>query len=298
MRHCLPNETLLKRLRVAKPLFKPSEKSEYSNEGYFLLAQVIEKVSGLSYEQYMRRNVFEPLNMRNSGSACQHIPSGNNASGHVTSAAASSLQQVAFDEAMQPGPGSIYSNAADLYKWLVAVDTDPRFKDIGGKYAYGWGTRNYSGKALIEQSGIVEGFDAHMAIYPEEHIYAVVLSNIQSGLFNRIPADLEAVLFDRQPSRPPVINAVTTSSKALEDYAGSFVAEIIPVPLNVSMRNGVLYMHWGENPLLRVLTPVGKDEFFFRAEYAKVRFLRDETGRVVSSTWQWPQGDPISFKRQ
>lgn len=51
------------------------------------------------------------------------------------------------------------------------------------------------GRDLIEQSGMHEGFGSHMALYPKEHIYAVVLSNVQSGFFNRIPKDLEAVLF-------------------------------------------------------------------------------------------------------
>src|SRR6201999_640727 len=133
-------------------------------------------------------------------------------------AADGGVQRVAFDEAVEPGAGTVYSDAGDLYRWLKAVDMDPRFRNAGYAYPYGWGKRNYSGRPLIEQSGIVEGYDAHMALYPAEHIYVVVLSNAQSGLFNRIPHDLEAVLFGGTPSQPPAIQPVPLKLQALQDY--------------------------------------------------------------------------------
>jgi len=63
------------------------------------------------------------------------------------------------------------------------------------KYPYGWGKRKYTSRDLIEQSGQLEGFISHVAIYPKEHIYAIVLGNIQSGFSSYIAADLEALLF-------------------------------------------------------------------------------------------------------
>jgi hypothetical protein len=58
-----------------------------------------------------------------------------------------------------------------------------------------------------------------------------------------------------------------------------------------------LYKHWGTYPLFENPYPTGKDEFFFRYEYARVHFERDAKGNVVKSVWQWPQGDPIAFIR-
>jgi CubicO group peptidase (beta-lactamase class C family) len=45
---------------------KPNEKYAYSNLGYVLLGQLIEKVSGLSYEDYIRENILKPLNIKSS----------------------------------------------------------------------------------------------------------------------------------------------------------------------------------------------------------------------------------------
>ena len=62
---------MMDRLRD-KPLeFEPGERFAYSNSGYFLLGYIVEKASGLSYEQFVRQFVFEPLGMKDSG--CDHF---------------------------------------------------------------------------------------------------------------------------------------------------------------------------------------------------------------------------------
>lgn len=203
IRDCLSDEELVKRLRDVAPLFPPGTDSHYSNEGYFLLAVILQKVSGIPYSQFLWKNIFDPLRMTNSGSTCKDLPPGPNATGQVPGAKPGSVVPLPFEEATMIGPGSLYSNAHDLYTWLRAVGADPRFQVDRLEYPYGWGKRNYSGRDLIEQSGINEGFNAHMALYPKEHLYVVVLSNIQSGLFNRLPKDLEAILFGGETSRPP-----------------------------------------------------------------------------------------------
>ena len=48
-------------------LFPPGSRHEYSNYGYILLGRVIEEVSGLTYEEYVRRNIFQPAGMRSTG---------------------------------------------------------------------------------------------------------------------------------------------------------------------------------------------------------------------------------------
>ena len=293
-RDCLGTEELIGRLRLAPPLFAPGTDSHYSNEGYFLLAVMIEKVSGTSYAAFLQKNIFDPLKLANTGSACKDAPSGPNAAGNVPGAKAGSVVPLPFEEAAKIGPGSLYSTTHDLYAWLRAVDTNRAFQVERLEYPYGWGKRNYSGRDLIEQSGIHEGFDAHMALYPKEHLYAVVLSNVQSGLFNRIPKDLEAILFGGETSRPVDVKAEAVSAATLEEYVGTYKAPEVPVPQNLVVRDGQLHMQWGSYPFLRVLTPTTKDEFFFRYEYARVRFERDK-GKIVRMIWQWPDGEPMVF---
>ena len=74
--------------------------------------------------------------------------------GHVPGIAANSAVQLPFNEAAEIGPGSVFSNACDLYAWLRAIDTNPLFQVDRLPYPYGWGRRTYSGHKLIEQPGI------------------------------------------------------------------------------------------------------------------------------------------------
>jgi CubicO group peptidase (beta-lactamase class C family) len=297
-RECLPTEELLARLRKVSPMFPPGSDSHYSNEGYFLLAMILGKVAGVSYENFVQRQIFDPLKLTSTGTACKNLPAGPNAEGYVPGAGLRSVTPLAFPESTRPGPGSIYSNAHDLLKWLRAVDGNPAFQVSKFDYPYGWGKRNYSGRDLIEQSGLHEGFEAHMALYPNLHIYAVVLSNVQSGLFNRIPKDLEAVLFGNDPSRPPDVKPIAVSESALREYEGTYKAEAFPTPQNIVVHDGQLFMHWGSYPFLRILTPIGKDEFFFRYEYAQVKFDRDAKGRVSGMAWKWPGSEAVVFARR
>jgi CubicO group peptidase (beta-lactamase class C family) len=296
-RDCLSTADFLERLRKAKQFFSPGTGSQYSNEGYFLLALVIEKVSGTSYESFLQENIFGRLGMKNTGSACRDLPPGANAIGNVPGAANGGVIPLPFNEAAEIGPGSIYSNVGDLLVWLKAVDTNPLFRNRALKYPYGWGRRNYSGHRLIEQSGILEGFNAHVALYAEEHIYAVILSNIQSGLFNRIPKDLEAVLFGGETSTPPAVKGIKVTPLKLEEYAGEYTSKAISYHQTLLVQDGRLCMRWGTFPFLRALIPTGTDQFFLRYEYADVRFERDGSSKVVRMTWKWPEGEPMEFQK-
>jgi len=250
----------------------------------------------MSFETFMQKNVFDSLKLKNTGSTCLDPPSPN-AGGYIPGDKAASVVPPPFPEAAHVGSGSLYSNVGDLYVWLRAVDTNPNFRVDKLDYPYGWGKRNYSGRDLIEQSGMHEGFTSHMALYPKEHIYAVVLSNVQSGFFNRIPKDLEAVLFGGEASRPPELKAAVVSVATLQEYQGQYKAESIPTTQNLVVRDGKLCMHWGSYPFLRVLTPIGKNEFFLRDEYAEVKFENDGKRGIAKMVWQWPEGKPMTFTR-
>jgi CubicO group peptidase (beta-lactamase class C family) len=293
---CLSNEETLRRIGKTPPLFAPGAGDSYSNEGYFLLALVIEKVSGESYAGFLKKHIFDPLGMKRSGTSCLALPRAReHALGYVPSAKGG-VSPLPFPEAAHDGPASVYSTAGDLYLWLRAVDNVPAFQLRGS--TFGWGRRNYSGRDLVEQSGILEGYLSHMALYPKEHVYAVVLSNVHSGLLNRVPKDLEAVVFGAgTTSRPPEVRPSSVAEETLRGFAGSYKTESIPAPLNLVVKDGVLYQRWGNYPFARALMPTGSDAFFLRYEYASVRFERDASGRVVRTVWQWPGGEPVVFDR-
>ncbi len=262
-----------------------------------LLAAVIEHSSGMSYEAFLRKNIFRPLGIKHTGVMCAEWPVSNHATGYIAGLGAD-VESLPFNEAGWNGPGSLYSTVDDLYTWLKAVGGDRLFKFSALEYPYGWGKRNYSGKPLVEQSGQLEGYTAHMALYPEQKIYIVFLNNIESGLFSRVPKDLEAVLFGGKPSSPPDPAQVPAEKNSIAEFAGAYSTKEYPVPLKFEVKDASLFMHWGAVPFLRPLVTTGKDQFFARAEYGSYEFVRDASGRVSGVSAKWDGGGSLELKRE
>jgi CubicO group peptidase (beta-lactamase class C family) len=297
MRQCPGSEEMVRRIANVPPFFAPGTSDRYSNEGYVLLAAVIERASGMSYEAFLHKNILRPLNMKHTGVMCSEWPISNHAVGYIAGLGMD-VETLPFNEAGWNGPGSLYSTADDLYTWLKAVSADRLFKFSALAYPYGWGKRNYSGKPLVEQSGQLEGYTAHMALYPEQKIYLVFMNNIESGLFSRVPKDLEAVLFGGKPSSPPAVAPAPATKNSLAEVAGAYSTKEYPVPLKFEVRDSNLFMHWGTVPFLRPLLATGKDQFFARAEYGSYEFTRDAGGKVSGVTAKWDGGGNLELKRE
>jgi D-alanyl-D-alanine carboxypeptidase len=297
MRECGGANEMVRRIAKAPPFFAPGTEDRYSNEGYVLLAAIIEHVSGMSYETFLRKSIFEPLKMRHTGVMCAEWPVSNHAVGYVAGLG-TDVEPLPFNEAGWNGPGSLYSTVDDLYIWLKAVNADRLFHFSSLKYPYGWGRRNYSGKPLVEQSGQLEGYTAHMALYAKEKIYLVFLNNVESGLFSRVPKDLEAVLFGGKPSSPPDTAQVPAAKNSLAEVAGAYSTKEYPVPLKFEVNDSGLFLHWGEVPFLRPLNMTGKDQFFARAEYGSYEFVRDAGGKVTGVSAKWSGGGSLELKRE
>ena len=297
LRDCFSTAELVHRIAEVPPLFAPGTSGQYSNEGYILLAAVVEAVSGMDYELFLRQHIFEPLKMEHTGTMCNKWPAIDHSNGS-TAGFDGGVAPLPFEQAGWNGPGSVYSTADDLLTWLRALAENRIFRFDQLAYPYGWGKRNYSGRELVEQSGELNGYNAHMALYPKERIYFIFLSNIQSGMFNRLPRDFEAVTFGGTPSTPPLANRVSKSEQKLSEYVGAYTTPAVPMPLSLEEKDGHLWMHWGEDVFERPLLMTGKDEFYLRSQYCKILFERDPQGEIVRSVWQWGDNSPLVLTKK
>jgi CubicO group peptidase (beta-lactamase class C family) len=130
-------------LFAAEPLrFEPGSRQEYSNAGYIVLGLLIERLSGESYYDYVRRHIYEPAGMTRTGHwAVDSLPE-NTAVGYTNAAEGRSEAQRVRNTDLLPGRGSSagggYSTAHDLLRLLHAVRAGklpqvlPRGAGIGG----------------------------------------------------------------------------------------------------------------------------------------------------------------------
>jgi CubicO group peptidase (beta-lactamase class C family) len=126
--HYTLNEVLEFLKKQKELLFSPGSQWVYSNSNYILLSQIVEKVTGLSFQQWTKENVFDPLSMKNSGfieTSTQLIP---NRAGHYTKAN-KKIYNYGSNWVNFCGHSHLYSNAEDMAKWM----DNYRTKKVGGE---------------------------------------------------------------------------------------------------------------------------------------------------------------------
>ena len=125
-----------------KPLdFDPGTTDKYSNGGYLVLARVVEKVSGQSYESFLRKNIFEPLRMKDTGNFQEEPIVPHRASGYLPGPGIEKIENAPVHNlSTSIGSGSLYSTANDLLRWARAVRSEKLYKRTALPYPFGWGS--------------------------------------------------------------------------------------------------------------------------------------------------------------
>lgn len=171
--------------------FVPGSEHVYSNTGYFLLARIVEKVSGNDYPTFVRERLFQPLAMRNTtvpaelGSLLPH-----RASGYLP--AGPGYYMAALSGWTENGARGVYTTLDDLARWdanfaapkvggkaLATGLIEPGRLDDGTRIDYAAGLRigMYRGAATIEHGGADQGFRSEMLRFPDKGISVAVLCN-------------------------------------------------------------------------------------------------------------------------
>jgi len=182
---------------ASKPLnFTPGTQWDYSNNGYILLGMLIEKLSGKSYADFLKDNIFDPLGMTDSGYDRASDILKARASGYDISNG--QLTNADFIDMSIPfSAGGIYSTVEDLFRWNEALAHPGKLlnanslKQMFTEYPeathegqhYGYGvviSRQKFGRLLYYHGGGVNGFSSIVQRYLEERLCIVVLSNLET----------------------------------------------------------------------------------------------------------------------
>jgi D-alanyl-D-alanine carboxypeptidase len=186
-----PREMLA--IAATKPLeFKPGTQLNYTNTGYILLGMVIEKASGQSYTDFLKKNIFEHLGMEHSGYDDQSLILKNRASGYSTRDD-HAINADYGDMSFPFSAGGIYSTVEDIFRWNEALTVPgllltahsleqmfavyPETTTYGQNYGYGVVIAHRFGKLLYYHGGGWNGFGSVLQRYPNEHLSIVVLAN-------------------------------------------------------------------------------------------------------------------------
>ncbi|WP_422105475.1 serine hydrolase [Winogradskyella sp.] len=175
-----------------KTYFEPGTSYRYSNSGYAVLAQVIEKVSGISFATFVKREIFETLGMHNSMVFQQNQNIENRAFGYAVVNDSIRFNDQSITSAIQ-GDGGIYCSTSDYYKWDQAlykgelipkkeledafIDWDNHSKTTKDGEGYGWFVEYQNGIKILHHSGGTAGFESQVIRIPDLELSIVLFSN-------------------------------------------------------------------------------------------------------------------------
>lgn len=198
-------------IKSAYPLpleFKTGEKYQYSNVGYYILAEIIAKVSGMPWQDYIRQNLFIPAGMKNSQMTDFYPIIPNRVSGYMYKK--DMLVNADAMYAVRPS-GGFLSTSTDMILWdkilrektqilkkenwellwqpFIKSSPDPNSKTY---YGFAWEIGEYKGHKTISHGGANIGFRAYYSRFINDDLSIIILTNTDEA----VPAVIIRALAD------------------------------------------------------------------------------------------------------
>jgi CubicO group peptidase (beta-lactamase class C family) len=168
--------------------FPPGTSTSYSNTGYIVLAMIVERLSGMSYADFLDENIFEPLGM-----TATFVSDGSVVHPANTAQPYDEHDQLYEYSMYTYGPGGIYTTLNDYFIWDQALYTDALVQQAtldlaftgytGGQndFGYGWMVGHYGGARSLRHGGFGTGWLNYVYRVPDREFTYLFLSN--GGVF-------------------------------------------------------------------------------------------------------------------
>ena len=173
--------------------FKPGRNFDYSNTGYFVLASIVEKISGTSFSSFLKQNIFEPLQMNHSFvySFENDTIRENQLDGYRLHRGWRHVKIPSTVNDAIVGDKNVYTTAEDLFKWTQGLNSGNLLSKeslalmftkgetiYGRKVPYGFGFRiDTKEKNSIYHYGKWNGFSTGLTTYLEDDLIIIVLEH-------------------------------------------------------------------------------------------------------------------------
>ncbi|MFE8695749.1 serine hydrolase domain-containing protein [Cytobacillus sp. FJAT-53684] len=298
----------------------PGTEFSYSNDGYALLGAIIERVSGISYEQYIRDYILDPAGMKNSVFHLEELVDHEDISSLYNSRKKDGETIIfqsnnPWDAPSMRAAGFLKSTVNDMLKYAeiyrnqgkvgsaqlltpesVEIITTPHIECDKGTY-YGYGvmvTPDYYGYKLVEHGGSVKGVAAQMNIIPELGLSGVSFANLAGVpstklLYSALADQLGKSVTDSHLT----YEEAEISEEELKQYEGVY-ASGEGAKYTVAVEEGRLQLK-AEGLDVKGVKPIGNDTFMvpFRESEISLRFVKDEDNKVIRAAFGYRQNPKV-----
>jgi len=264
--------------------FAPGEEWRYNNSAYFILGYIIEKVSGQTYEQFVKSNIFEPLGMHHTfyGSHSKIIK--NRAYGYQKRGDYKNADYLSFTQPY--AAGALMSTVEDLLIWNRAIRSNKLVKkesiDLAftnyelnnGKkinYGYGWGLNDINGSPTIEHSGGIFGYATNSIYLPNEDVFVAVFSNCDCHDPGQVSTRMAALAINKP--YPTQEDAIAVDNEYLKKLVGVYEFEDHTTRIITLHDNNLYSQRTGSSK--KRLYPIKRNTFFFENSLSKIQFQEE-----------------------
>jgi D-alanyl-D-alanine carboxypeptidase len=279
--------------------FAPGERFAYNNSGYVLLGAIIERVSGLDYATFMRREIFDKLGMRDTRYDSPESLVARRVMGYqMRDGVLGNADYLSME--WPYSAGALLSTVDDLARWDAALYTGkllsqrvlqqawtPSRLNDGEvvHYGMGWALGLHAGLTCIEHSGGINGFQSFAIRIPERRVFVAVLANAMPARVDPMPLALRlAALAAGAPIVPPRRRKLPRAR--LLDFCGRFVSDANALnAVDVSVADGALQITDPVANAHKTFAPIAPDVFASdELGLLRARFTSVDGGIVLTLT--------------
>lgn len=287
--------------------FFPNSNYSYCNSNYYLLGCIIEKLSGLSFHDFVKQNILVPLDMKNTSVEILEEIVDKRAKGYERTKDGY-INEGYYSMELLYSAGAMYSTIEDLYNWDIAMKKGTLLSNGSMKkmftpytlnethYGYGSVIDTFQNHPRIWHSGGGFAFNSNIDRFPVNNICVVVLSNNQSNA-EGISKGLSAIMFDIDVQSPYLHKTYSLNPKTLEKYLGKWVGYIDKEKSEIVLytKNGKLFRSTPNSVDLELI-PESETKFYYSDDSDRqMEFVVNKKG-VVESAWFYKDG--LKYSRQ
>ena len=244
----ITKDEMLAYIAKAAPDFEPDAKYAYSNSGYFLLGMIVEKLTGKTYQEALRKRIVGRIGLKDTYAATGNIDAGKNESFSYRYVR-DWEQQTEIHSSILFGSGAIVSTPNDLVKFIQALfdgkiiskESLNRMKTIRDGYGLGIDTFKYNGKTFYGHTGGIDNFGAWLAFLPEEKLALAYTSNAKVYPVAKIVSGVFDIYYNKS-FQIPAFDALEVSPEILDKYVGVYSTPGAAAKFTVTRQGATLYI--------------------------------------------------------
>ena len=269
--------------------FEPATDWSYSNSGYSILGYIIQNVTGITYEQAIRKYIFQPAGMKNSGFDFERLKSKNKSVGY--SVFSDSIKTIASfsDSSVVFAAGAIYSTVKDLYQFHKALQSskivnkfllNKAYTPFKHNYGYGWMIDTMNANKMVYHSGGISGFSSIFIRIPKENICIVLLNNKEGIELENIGRKILKILYNQPYSTPTKKVTITLPDSILNRYIGTYELTNPDLQIEIRLDNGKLMAHAINGPTFELFAETEKLFAVVQQSQIEIEFVTDGNGNA------------------